>query len=309
MASGDVPRIPPTVAVGVREVVGRPGIGREDDRNAVSPQSPRPDDERGVPHAAVGGGCAEEVEAARPIARAYDSEEGRAVPMRAPVDPNRSRLRDAAGLHVLVARSSRRLVGEDLQAELPGVRGDAQLGRLAGRVAAPGEGRVDSLNAHDRSVLAAVWTIGAVDPASDGEPRDVRARLRRRSRLPGQRAPAGVEVPRRSPQDCRPTSAGAHHVRRDDLHAHDRSPRHPEAHGRCVAESVTVRAHGGEEAAVAGKGGRAVRDTEIRERGRGCGEDACSRENGSDHVAVMSLTVSLRSNDAGHNSSVDTGGR
>jgi hypothetical protein len=45
---------------------------------------------------------------------------------------------------------------------------------------------------------------------------------------------------------------------------------------------------------------------QVGERGTGPGEDARGREYGSDHVAVISLTVSLRSNDAGHNCRVDT---
>src|SRR5207244_782473 len=48
VASGDVPRIAPAIPVGIREVVRRPGVRREDDGDAVGSKTPRPDDERWV---------------------------------------------------------------------------------------------------------------------------------------------------------------------------------------------------------------------------------------------------------------------
>ena len=251
----------------------------------------------------------QEVEAAGPVTGANDAQHCRAVPMRAPVDANGPGLGDAARLHVLFARPSGRLVREHLQPELPCVRGEPDLGSLSRGVAAPGERRVDTLHAHDRSVLPAVRAVGPVDPVSHGEPRDVRARLRRRRGTPCQRVPAPVEALRRSPHDGRPALARPHHVRHDDLQPHRCRPRQPEADDGRVTEAVVVRADSCEQTCVAGERCGAVADVQVEERRGGCRERSGGDEHGRDHAGVTSLTVSLPSNDAGHNCRINTSPR
>ena len=53
-----VPRVAPTVAVRVREVVGLPGLGREHDGDARAAEALRPHDERRIADASVVGGDA-----------------------------------------------------------------------------------------------------------------------------------------------------------------------------------------------------------------------------------------------------------
>ena len=297
MLARDVPRVAPPVAVGVREVVRRPGIRREHDCDAMRAELPRPDDERRVAHAPVRRSRPHEVEAARPFTGADDAQQGRAVAVGSPVDPDRSRHREAARLHVLLARAARRLVREDLQAKQPRIRREPELGRLAGGVAPLRERRVDALDPHHRRGLPAARAGAAVDAVPDAKPHHVRARLGSAGRAPRQRALPGGEPPGRSPDHRRPTLAGADHVRRDHLELHLRRTGQPKAHRRRVAKPVTVRADRREQWPVAREGNRAVRYVEVEERrtrrrkGRNRGEQQGGHR----------LTVSLLSNDAGHN--------
>src|SRR5438270_5872127 len=102
--TADVPRVAPAIPVPVREVVRRPRVRREDDRDPLRAEPPRPHDERRVTDPTVAGGRAHEVQAARPIAGADDTQQGGPVAVAAPVDPDRARLREAARAHVLLAR-------------------------------------------------------------------------------------------------------------------------------------------------------------------------------------------------------------
>src|SRR5207247_7567343 len=101
--SADVPRVAPAVAVRVLEVVRGPGIRGEHDGDAVRAELPRADHERRIADSAVGRRRAQEVEAARPVARAHDAKERRRVAMAAPIHRDRSRLRESGRLHVLLA--------------------------------------------------------------------------------------------------------------------------------------------------------------------------------------------------------------
>ena len=297
MPACDVPRVAPPVTVGVREVVRRPGIRREHDCDAMGAELPRPDDERRVAHAPVGRSRPHEVEAARPFAGTDDAQQGRAVAVGSPVDPNRPRHREAARLHVLLARAARRLVREDLQAKQPRIRREPELGRLAGGVASLRECRVDALDPHHWRGLRPARTGSAVDTVPDAKPHHVRARLRSAGRTPRQGAWPGAEPSRRSPEHRRPALAGADHVRRDHVELHLRRTGQPKVHRRRVAKPVSVRADRREQWPVAREGDRAVRDVEVEERRT----RRCEGRNRGEQQGGHRLTVSLLSNDAGHN--------
>src|SRR5256886_11021854 len=83
--AADVPRVDPSYAVGVLEVVPSPGVRRQHDRYALRPEALRPHDERGVPDAPVRRDRTQEIQPARPVARAHHAQQRRSVSVAAPV--------------------------------------------------------------------------------------------------------------------------------------------------------------------------------------------------------------------------------
>ena len=96
--------------------------------------------------------------------------------------------------------------------------------------------------------------------------------------------------------DC-PTFAGSDHVGRDHLELHTRRAGQAKMHGRRVAKTVTVRADGCQQRPVACERNRAARHVKVEERGTRRSEG----RNGGEQQGGHRLTVSLLSNDAGHN--------
>jgi hypothetical protein len=121
--AADVPAVAPAVAVLVPEVVRLPGVRREDDGDVRGRDAPR-DDERRVPDPAICGAQAQEVEAARPVARAHQAQGARSVAVRAPVDADRARHRGAGRLEVAARAHGPARVVEDLKAKGRRVRRD-----------------------------------------------------------------------------------------------------------------------------------------------------------------------------------------
>src|SRR5439155_3215952 len=113
-AASDVPRVAPPVTVRVLEVVRRPGVRREYDGDAVSAEPAGADDEGRGTDASVRRRRAHEEEPARPVAGANDPQKTRRLRLPAPVDRDRAGHREPGGADVLLARPSRRLIGEYL---------------------------------------------------------------------------------------------------------------------------------------------------------------------------------------------------
>jgi len=218
--------------------------------------------------------------------------------VRAPVDPNRASFGEPAGLDVLLARPARRLVREDLQPQQAGIGRELELGRLSRCVASLREARIDALDTHNRCVLPSTRAGAAVDAPADLETQHIGARLCAWRRAPGESAGPGGKAARSLPDDRGPALAGAHHVGCDDLQPHRRRTLKPEVDDRLIAKAVTVRAYRGQQTAVAEVGRRTVCHAEVEQRRFRCRQH-CRRS--QDQCGHHRLTISLPSNDAGHN--------
>ena len=158
-----VPGVAPTVAVGVAEVVGLPGVRRHHDGDAARrPEHGRPDDERRVADPPVVGGQLDEVDARGPGA---DGEvERRASVAGAPWDRHRLIDRHAVHQRVAVREDVLRPRAERLQRQRARVGLDREPRCARGDVALAGEARVDAEHADDRGreAAAGLGVVGAV---------------------------------------------------------------------------------------------------------------------------------------------------
>ena len=257
--AADIPAVSPAVAVCVPEVVGLPGVRRQDDGHAGARHPPR-DDERRVADPAVAGGDAKEIEPARPVPGPDEEELPRRVPVAAPVERDGLGHRRPRGLEVTLARADLARVVEDLEPKLPGVCCQPQDRLLAGRIAAVREAHFDSLDADDRDLRSTTGPVH-VGAGSNPQAENVGARLCRSSGTPHDLTATRPEATRCAPNRLR-RAAGVKRVRPQHVQSHDCSAVEPEADDRAVAEPVPVRAHRRHQAPIACEGPRAVGDAE-----------------------------------------------
>jgi len=292
LRAAHVPAVAPAVSVRVVEVVGLPRVRREHDGDAVGAEHTRAEHHRRVARAPVGRTSAEEVEPARPLARAHEPKPGARAAVARPAHVKRGSDGAAVRLHVHVRHVHGAPEREHLQSERLRIGGDVEGRKLARGVASPQEPELDSLHAHHGRVdpLAAprpVIPIHARAPGgvADGQPQDVCARCEQPRRSPGQCVRSRRERPRVAPDHRRRRPVLADRLRAHGVHSNASCTIEPERDERSVPEAVAVRADGGEESPVPGERRRAVRDAQIEQlrrrnarSARGADRERCQQQ-------------------------------